>query len=175
MGKRSSFSRRPRDFYPSPVEVVAPLVPHLTPCTRYVEPCAGDGALIQHLAPFADCVAAYDIDPQGLGIAVGDATLMAPADFAGADMVITNPPWERKVLHSIISRLMVVGMPAWLLFDADWSFTGQAREYLPYCEKILAIGRVKWIPGSKSNGMDHAAWYFFTPDPSVQTQFWGKP
>lgn len=43
MGKRSAFKRAPRDLYPTPLEAVRPLLPHLAPATRYVEPCAGDG------------------------------------------------------------------------------------------------------------------------------------
>ena len=38
MGKRSSFERIERDFYPTPVEAVRPLLSHLAPGTRFVEP-----------------------------------------------------------------------------------------------------------------------------------------
>jgi hypothetical protein len=48
MGKRSSFDRVPRDFYPTPYEAVLPLLAHLPRCT-FNEPCAGNGALIRHL------------------------------------------------------------------------------------------------------------------------------
>jgi hypothetical protein len=44
MGKRSDFARVPRDFYPTPAEAVAPLVPHLRRGCLYSEPCAGDAA-----------------------------------------------------------------------------------------------------------------------------------
>ena len=48
MGKRSSFDRIERDFYPTPEEAFLPLVEHL-PKTKfyYLEPCAGDGALVE--------------------------------------------------------------------------------------------------------------------------------
>jgi hypothetical protein len=49
MGKRSSFERRPQDQYDTPAEAVAPLLPHLYPRTPFVEPCAGNGKLIEHL------------------------------------------------------------------------------------------------------------------------------
>ena len=49
MGKRSTFSRRANDAYPTPIEAVRPLVPHLRGMHIFAEPCAGDGALVRHL------------------------------------------------------------------------------------------------------------------------------
>ena len=49
MGKRSNFERIERDFYPTPISALAPLVPHLPIAFGYIEPCAGDGRLIEHL------------------------------------------------------------------------------------------------------------------------------
>ncbi len=175
MGKRSSFTRRPRDFYPSPREVVAPLAPHLPAGVRYCEPCAGDGSLVRHLNAIGhDCVAAYDIEPMDDEVNRLDASFLSPADLGAAEMIITNPPWERKCMHNLISRFLCLEVPTWLLFDADWSFTAQASEYLPYVAKIVAVGRVKWIPGSASNGMDPAAWYLFDGRHAGHTLFFGK-
>ena len=42
MGKRSDFERVPRDYYPTPIEAVEPLIDHLPYSFDYVEPCAGD-------------------------------------------------------------------------------------------------------------------------------------
>ena len=50
MGKRSDFERIPRDYYPTPYEAVLPLIPHLPQKPfSYAEPCAGDGALVNHI------------------------------------------------------------------------------------------------------------------------------
>ena len=46
MGKRSDFDRIPRDYYPTPKAAVGPLLPHLLPATLFIEPCAGEGHLI---------------------------------------------------------------------------------------------------------------------------------
>ena len=43
MGKRSDFERKPRDFYPTPIEAVEPLVEHLPKTFDFAEPCAGNG------------------------------------------------------------------------------------------------------------------------------------
>ena len=39
MGKRSSFERRERDFYPTPRAAVLPLIPHLRGIRTFAEPC----------------------------------------------------------------------------------------------------------------------------------------
>lgn len=62
MGKRSSFERVERDFYPTPLEAVHPLLPHLNESSRFIECCAGDGRLVRHLeAAGHSCVSAFDI------------------------------------------------------------------------------------------------------------------
>ena len=49
MGKRSDFVRLPQDKYDTPAEAVLPLLPHLKPCARFIEPCCGAGYLFGHL------------------------------------------------------------------------------------------------------------------------------
>jgi hypothetical protein len=46
-------------------------------------------------------------------------------DIQAASMFITNPPWDRKVLHPLIEHLSSIA-PTWLLFDADWMHTKQS-------------------------------------------------
>ena len=55
MGKRSAFERRAGDAYPTPIEAVLPLIPHLRGVRNFAEPCAGDGALVRHLESFGLC------------------------------------------------------------------------------------------------------------------------
>ena len=68
MGKRSDFERKSRDFYPTPMEAVEPLLEHLPENFLFVEPCAGNGALIEHLETKGICTWASDIEPQAEGI-----------------------------------------------------------------------------------------------------------
>jgi hypothetical protein len=175
MGKRSNFERNPRDYYRTPYEAVEPLFPHIQQGSKYCEPCAGDGRLIQHLrSNYVDCVYACDIEPQGYGIEKMDALGVVP--YQSCKYVITNPPWDRKFLHQFINHLMEQDVTAWLLFDADWMHTKQSAEYMKYCSKIVSVGRVKWIPDSKMTGKDNCAWYKFSPDQqySGQTLFFGR-
>ena len=154
MSKRSSFDRNPRDNYPTPYEAVVPLLPWLPPYTNYCEPCVGEGKLVDHLAKHGHFAT------ETFDIAV-DATKMNTVDVGhAAGMIITNPPWGRPVLHEIIKRCTEI-RPAWLLVDADWAYTKQAKPYLEHCSMIISIGRVKWIPGSKYTGKDNCCWYKF--------------
>lgn len=171
MGKRSDFERVPRDFYPTPYEAVLPLLPHLPEGLWYAEPCAGDGSLIDHLSRHGHtCETAYDIEPRRSDVVQGDA-ITGSQGFAHA--FITNPPWDRKLLHPIISSLASQA-PTWLLFDADWMHTRQSAPFMPLLRKIVSVGRVKWIPDSKMTGKDNCAWYLFDASASGPIEFVGR-
>lgn len=171
MGKRSSFERVPRDFYPTPYEAVIPLLPHLGPSTRFCEPCAGDGALMNHLTANGHlCLHASDIAPGRSDIMEADA-LSGP--WSGYEMFITNPPWDRKILHPLIAHLSA-SAPTWLLFDADWMHTRQSAPFIPMLRKIVSVGRVKWIPDSKMTGKDNCCWYLFDAAYTGKPEFWGR-
>ncbi|KJS45225.1 MAG: hypothetical protein VR71_02080 [Roseovarius sp. BRH_c41] len=174
MGKRSAFERIERDFYWTPEAAVLPLLPHLPFGTMFVEPCAGDGRLVKHLEKHGmSCLFASDIEPRAEFVRRRDALdLWFRAEVPSADMCITNPPWGRKVLHPMIDAFRVQ-LPTWLLFDADWAHTVQAARFMPYCRKIVSVGRVKWIEGSTMTGKDNCAWYLFTAEAGA-CEFHGK-
>lgn len=171
MGKRSSFERVPRDFYPTPREAVVPLLRHLERETRFCEPCAGNGALIDHLTAEGHvCASAWDIEPQREDIAQHDARTRL---IGNIDCFITNPPWERLTLHELIVWLSDQH-PTWLLFDADWMHTRQSAPFLSRLRRIVSVGRVKWIPGSKMTGKDNCAWYLFDKPDARAPAFFGR-
>jgi hypothetical protein len=174
MGKRSEFERKPRDYYPTPRAAVAPLIPHLpTMHFTYHEPCAGDYRLVQHiasLAPQSICLDASDIHPASDAVRQYDALSLTRC--AGG-MFITNPPWDRKVLHPIITNLSSIA-PFWALIDADWMHTIQAGPYMKHCMRIVSIGRVKWIEGSVSVDKENCCWYLFDAAWTGQTEFIGR-
>ncbi len=157
MGKRSNFERKEKDFYPTPLEAVKPLVPFLRPGTRFIEPCAGEGHLVKHLEGAGmKCGGWFDLYDVNSKIDATITTYNIEADY-----FITNPPWSRNILHPIIENLSKQ-LPTWLLIDADWMHTKQAVPYLEHCNRILSIGRVKWIPDSKHTGKDNCCWYLFS-------------
>jgi len=171
MGKRSNFKKHRLDAYATPEEAVLPLLKHLPKGTYYAEPCAGDGALIRILQKHGHkCVAAYDVEPKHKIVKQLDAAFLKKEDLNRADVIITNPPWGREVLHQIIERSFFLA-PSWFLFDADWMHTRQAMPYLPYCKKIVSVGRVKWF--GNTAGKDNCCWYLFGDCPT-ETIFVGQ-
>ena len=174
MGKRSNFERVERDYYPTPIEAVLPLVFHLPYFGLFAEPCAGDGRLVRHIEQLTDLKGYWmtDIEPLCPSVGVGNALT---DQIVGCDICITNPPWNRKILHPMIENL-ANQMPTWLLFDADWMHTKQSAQYQKWLEKVVSVGRVKWIEGSKSVGKDNCCWYLFNAKKSVGTpvRFYGR-
>jgi hypothetical protein len=153
MGKRSSFERRPGDFYATPLPAVLPLVPYLRGILTFAEPCCGDGALVRHLEAFGlACTYSGDIRDGQDALAIDS--------YGAIDAIITNPPWSRDLMHRLIEHFARIA-PTWLLLESDWANTKQAAPFMPSCSDIVAIGRVKWIEGSKHTGKDNHAWFRF--------------
>ena len=174
MGKRSEFERQPRDFYPTPMEAVKPLIPHLPREFTFAEPCAGDGALCKHLEHYGGvCMWASDIDPQLEGIHKNDYSEIGYNELIESEYIITNPPWDRKILHPLIEYYRKI-KPTWLLFDADWMHTKQSASYMLNCEKIISVGRIKWF--GDTTGKDNCAWYLFKDEypPFNPVKFYGR-
>lgn len=158
MGKRSSFERNPRDYYVTPYEAVLPLLRFVQGGT-FIEPCAGNGALIRHLTKNGlTCNYASDIFPEAPGIEQRDV-LFFGGSFPAADYVITNPVWKRELLHPMIDKFRSHA-PTWLLFDSGWMFTDQAKPYLRFCDKIVSVGRISWM-GNGVSSLDDCCWYSF--------------
>lgn len=174
MGKRSTFARVERDFYPSPVEAVRPLLAHIPVGTTFIEPCAGDGALIDHLSKAGMVLDhAGDIENRlSFGFTIDARTERYSPQYPHS-VFITNPPWSRDVLHAIIVNLSAQA-PTWLLFDADWIHTLQAAPYLGFLRKIVSVGRVKWIPDSPFTGKDNCAWHLFDARDNSPAIFVGR-
>lgn len=174
MGKRSDgFERAPRDFYPTPEAAVLPLLPHLAHGSMFIEPCAGDGRLVKHMEKHGmSCIWAFDIEPAAGWVEQDDALEFDARHEPSADYIITNPPWGRPLLHPMIEHFRTQ-LPTWLLFDADWCHTKQSAAFMPYCQKIVSVGRVKWIEDSKMSGKDNVCWYLFGPE-KAQTVFYGR-
>lgn len=176
MAKRSdgAFQRIPNDLYRTwDTRAVAALLPHLAPKTKFVEPCAGAGDLIDQFKRAGhECVGAFDIEPLRNDIQRANAINLRWKTSVG--VWITNPPWTRDIMHSIIKNLSAQA-PCWLLFDADWMHTDQAPPYLQYLRKIVSVGRLKWIPGSPHDGKENNAWYLFDATrPATPIEFIGR-
>jgi hypothetical protein len=162
--RNPGLERIPRDFYPTPVRAINPVLGHLEGRT-FAEPCCGDGRLAEYLtlAGHFDCGYCGDLS-RGQ-----DALEWTSVD--GIDFIITNPPHERRVLHRLIEHFIGLERPTWLLIDADWCHTQQAAPYLAHCTTIISIGRVRWMEDTKMDGFDNFCWYGFASERSGETLF----
>ena len=180
MGKRSNFDRNPRDLYPTPYKAVVPLLPHLTPHTRFAEPCCGRMDLAKHLQKHGHM--AYwcsDIDDHGAAFVDGVSyrgtcidALKLTTPLKQADCIITNPPFHKDMLFPLLDHFIKQNK-TWLLLPADFAHNIQSAPYMRQCAKIVSIGRVKWFEGSKASSTDNFCWYLFDKD-AVETEFFGR-
>jgi hypothetical protein len=151
MGKRSSFQRRERDYYPTPMTAALPLIPHLSGIRRFAEPCCGDGRLVRHLESFGlHCCYSGDI-------ATGQDAL-ACIDYGAPDVILTNPPFSG--LCQLIPHFMRIA-PTWLLLPIGFAVNKRDAPFLATCTDIVPIGRVRWIEGTKDVSKDDFAWFRF--------------
>lgn len=166
MGKRSQFDRVEKDYYPTiDSRAWSALKPHLPNEFTYAEPCYGEGHLVGMIGS-DNCWYAGDISTGQ------DAFELDRDQLLECDYFITNPPWSRNILHPMIDHFRNL-KPTWLLFDADWAHTLQSSEYMKYCQKVVSVGRLIWIEGTKTSGKDNCAWYLFGAE-KCNTQFIGR-
>jgi hypothetical protein len=159
VGKRSSFDRRPKDVYPTPPEAVAPLLPLLLPHTKYVEPCFGEGRLVEPLKRAGhELVAAFDWP---------DDARSKVYDLENGTIFITNPPYHGRArdLHALIENLSDQAK-CWLLLPHDWLANLSSAPLISRLRVIKPIGRVRWIEGSEHSSKENFDWLLFDrPDP----------
>ena len=166
MSKRSNFERKKKDQYytidPLAAQVLGPYVSGST----FAEPCCGNGDLVAALeAQGLRCLWESDIDPgpnydvDGFSYFIMDAFDLEGAYLTGIRYIITNPPYERKVLLPMIEHFTSL-LPTWLLLPADLMHNQYFGPYVKNCAKIVSIGRLYW-EDNKRKGTDNYAWYFF--------------
>jgi len=178
LGKRSDFEKRPRDYYPTPIEAVRPLKTRMPTGITFCEPCAGDGRLILHLEDVIEnsiCFLAMDIEPQAGYVLKGDANDLNDESLENCRYIITNPPYTWSILKPLMDKWISL-RPTLLLLPADFMHNRRMKPYMDKCVWVQSIGRVKWIEGSKVSGVDNYAWYMFdnNKDVGTPTQFFGR-
>lgn len=177
MGKRdgNKFERVSRDYYATidPAAATA-LRPHILQGVKYIEPCAGNGDLVNLLSGFAVCVGGYDIEPQQNWITKKNCLEISNSDlaFRGVDYFITNPPYTWSMLKPLLDHLPRL-LPTWMLLPADYMHNIRMGPYMKNCDKVVSVGRLYW-QDNKIKGVDNYAWYLFDENVSGQTLFYGR-
>jgi len=176
MTKRAAgkFKLVPNQYYPTPDKAIDPLIPHLVRegIKTFVEPCYGQGHIVDYLESKGfKCVRKGDITEGE------DARGWKRADFVGANVSITNTPWSNDLMQEIM-LVQTQYLPGWFLVNSDWIFTKQSGSIMESrCTDIVPIGRVKWLPDSKSVGFDNCCWVRMTAYKQSDqfVEFWPFP
>lgn len=175
MGKISNYERRPRDFYKTPEKAVLPLIGHLPSGFSFCEPCAGDGQLVNLLEKHfnAMCFLALDVEPQVDWVLRGDANHINAESVEVCSLIVTNPPFRWDWLKPLMDTWINL-KPTVLLLPADFAHNQRFAPYLSVCERIVSVGRVKWIEDSKASGVENYSWYMFDKNNTKPTNFYGR-
>jgi len=185
MGKREEVKkdRLSRDYYPTrdlaAAEALKPFLYSPAGPTRYIEPCAGAGHLIDLLDAVAapvTCVAAYDIEPQRADIVQRNCLFLAEQHLYTVDCFITNPPFKWDMLRPILDYLPTL-RPTWLLLPADLMHNKRMSPYMDICRNVVSVGRLWWFEneqGKKVKGVDNFVWFEFDANYEGFTKFHGR-
>lgn len=165
MSKRSDFPKVPKDFYATVDPKAIP--PKFIECIRgktYAEPCYGDGDLEDLLVDVAICNWRSDVRETVGSSKVIDAMDITGGMFErmGIDLIVTNPPFSRKVLLPLIDHFINL-KPTWLLLPAGFMNNIYFGPYMRKCTKVISIGRVCWYPqeGKRVASTDDFCWYYW--------------
>ena len=187
----SAYQRKANDFYPTPSELAISLaigLPRLGLDLPRValDPCGGDGALRQGLAPFGVDVRLSDLYPDKYPGADGYVTkqsldasdpehLANSLELAGPDCtaIVTNSPHRTDEACAIVRNLIALAEDQHVEFVAALfkSIWGAEPGRLPYLNRpsffgeILCCWRPRWIAGSQGSPMHAYAWYIWRKEP----------
>jgi hypothetical protein len=125
------------------------LVARLQPHGRILEPCAGDGAFVHALVPYASEVLWCEVDPARRYYNGQDFLTWAPANRV--DWIITNPPWSR--IRQFLAHGLRVSDRVGFLMTVNHAWTRRrcalVREAGFGLQRIIEFDRV---PGFSSSG-----------------------
>ena len=176
MSKRSHFDKVPKEFYPTtdPKAVPTKLVEFIRGKT-YAEPCYGNGDLEDLLMDVATCEWRSDIRETVGSSKVMDALCLSKEDIARCQLIVTNPPFSRDVLLPLLDHFVSL-KPTWLLLPAGYMNNIYFGPYMKGCSRVVSIGRLKWIKGSKHTSTDDFCWYFWPKGSTgeMETVFYGR-
>ena len=171
MGKYTEgYARVSKDRYITPRSAITRLDRYFDLSgIRYIEPCFAEGSIQSHLAASgALCAYASGLEPEVAGVEAVDALGEGEQGYERAarvaDVILTNPPWDRALLHPMIARFSDAA-PSLLLFDSNWINTKQAGVFQDRLVAVFQAGRHRWFEGQDGDkGMspkEDTSWYLF--------------
>jgi hypothetical protein len=88
-------------------------------------------------------------------------------------LICTNPPYTWDILKKLLDYLPKL-KPTWMLLPADMMHNKRMAPYMKVCRRVVSVGRVRWVEGTKSSSTDNFAWYLFNPEEPGPTIFIGR-
>ncbi len=144
---------------------------HLPPEPRILDPCAGDGAIVQTLRSRYAQTHGIELDPEmishaAVDIRQGDFLTMPLGDIGAYDAIVMNPPFSQAL--AFVKRALEVAPVVWTLERLTWAASGK-KEGRPaflraHCRAIHAIpDRISFIVSEKGSSSDACeyAWMRF--------------
>jgi len=175
MGKREEIKkpRRERDFYGTidPDAIPESFIPFIKG-KSYADPMYGNGDLEDLLMEVAICKWRSDIRETVGSSRVMDALSLGKEDLYGVDIVLSNPPYDWKLLKPLLDHLPNL-KPTWFLLPADHMHNKRMGPYMRKCAWVVSVGRLFWME-NKVKGVDNYAWYEFRSSRDYDTRFIGR-
>jgi hypothetical protein len=172
----SGYERLERDWYPTPPDTSATILPYLSEIGagkpfKLWEPAAGDGAMLDVLAQAGHTVTGTDIHPMRDNISEEDFlwSLVPPTPCDG---IITNPPYgdlAQDFAEKIVSFIDrgEVKFGAILVRNEYDSASGKKHLFSDcphFAAKIILTFRPRWIAGSKGSPRHNYCWLVWRRD-----------
>jgi hypothetical protein len=162
-------SKDPLERYDTPAWMTLALFAYAEPLMysgRFVEPCAGKGAIMRVVRAHEGCkIIGADIDPRAHGIRRLDTLRPRPwpKDMRGTD-VITNPPFSRgadayRVAFANGARSIA------LLLRLNWLEPVDDRADIPSPHRLIILPRIggHWFAGKATDNVT-VAWHVWDYD-----------
>ncbi len=163
--------RRPADYYPTPPWCTALLLEELAlPGGRWLEPCAGDGAIVRAVASVRDDVRWHTADIRRDGRVVsdhphverhdtGDFLKTTPPDVP-YDVLLTNPPYSGAmefVRHGLLMADHVV-----MLLRLNFLASGRRAEFMrAHTPSVYVLPNRPSFTGKGTDSIEYA-WFHWS-------------
>ncbi len=158
--------RDARDFYRTPAYTIASILPHLRGGGTALDPCAGDGAILDALRKSGrwGCVAGIELDP--MLAAKAPACIHADAlamSWARPDSIVMNPPFKHALefLEKALAEVGPNGEVAALLKLAFMASKGRKAFHDAHPSDVFVLSkRPSFAHNATDKGQEYG-WFRF--------------
>lgn len=164
--------RHADDFYATPRWCIDAILPHLGRAHRTLDPCCGDGAILEAVRPFGH---AYGIEiDEGRAeaarakchvVKVADALALPRGAWDQPDAIVTNPPFALALpfLERALAEVAEGGTVAFLLRLAWMAGQKRAAFHRAHPSDVYVLSRrPSFTANGKSDSAEYA-WFCFGP------------